>query len=84
MPEATIFDLFNLTFSKEISEHDCPSTVEKEFIETPDVFASNITMFKVSSLLQVVIIFSALDPFRTNVFVPFKTNFESKVVVGFR
>ena len=62
-----IFDLSNLTFSKEISEHDWPSTVENELIETPVVFASSTTIFKVSSLVQVTIIFSALDPLRTNV-----------------
>ena len=33
LPIAIIFDLSNLTFSKEISEHDWPSTVENELIE---------------------------------------------------
>ena len=62
----------NFTFSNEISEHDWPSIVVKELIETPSELESINTSWNSPSFLQLTINLVAFPPFRTSVFVPFK------------
>ena len=81
-PDATIFSSFTTTFSKEISEHDCPSTVKKELIDTPSVSESRIIKLNSLFFIQEIINFFALEPLRTSVFVPFKILSESSDVDG--
>ena len=48
--KAMILDLSTLTFSKDISEQDWPSTVENELIDMPLVFESKITRHSLLSV----------------------------------
>ena len=80
-PAEIILESSTFTFSNDISAHDCPSTVENELIDSPEVFESKIIIFNSLSLIQVVIILSAFAPFKTSVLVPFN-KLLSKVELG--
>ena len=79
-PKAIVESSFSCTFSNETSAHDCPSTVEKELIDTPLVSESRITILYSLSVEHVTTNLLEFAPFRTKVLVPLRIFLESNVV----